>query len=47
MSGKIPRELGNLASLTWVHLSGNDLSGEIPPELGNLNILVTLYLDGN
>ena len=36
MTGEIPPELGNLASLELLDLSGNQLTGEIPPELANL-----------
>ncbi|MCY4204870.1 MAG: Ig-like domain-containing protein, partial [Bacteroidetes bacterium] len=36
LSGSIPPELGDLASLSSLDLSRNDLSGPIPPELGNL-----------
>ena len=47
LSGEIPPELGNLASLKQLWLYGNQLSGEIPPELGNLASLTLLRLDGN
>ena len=47
MSGEIPPELGNLASLTQLVLGGNQLTGEIPPELGNLANLEWLYLSDN
>ena len=47
MSGEIPAELGNLASLEALDLFGNQLSGEIPPELGNLASLTYLNLKGN
>ncbi len=43
MSGDIPPELGNLASLTWLVLDENGLTGEIPPELAKLGNLE--YLD--
>ncbi len=36
LSGQIPPELGNLANLTGLNLSGNHLSRQIPPELGQL-----------
>ena len=35
-SGEIPPELGGLANLESLDLSGNQLRGEIPPELGGL-----------
>ena len=36
MSGEIPAELGNLANLEWLQLSGNQLSGCIPAGLGDV-----------
>ena len=39
--------MGNLANLTELYLSRNELSGEIPPELGNLTNLTRLGLYGN
>ena len=36
MTGTIPAELGNLAELALLQLSGNQLTGGIPPELGRL-----------
>ena len=52
LSGEIPIELGNLASLERLNLSNegsasNRLSGEIPSELGNLSELTWLGLGGN
>ena len=47
LSGEIPPELGNLASLKKLELFTNQLSGEIPPELGNLASLEGLYLQDN
>ena len=47
LSGKIPPELGSLASLTLLNLGFNELSGEIPPELGNLVSLKGLFLGEN
>ena len=47
LTGRIPPELGSLASLTDIFLGGNELSGPIPPELGNLASLVQLTLNGN
>ena len=47
LTGPIPPELGNLASLESLSLSGHDLTGSIPPELGNLASLKSLGLSGN
>ena len=40
-------ELGSLANLEALGLSGNDLTGPIPVELGSLANLEVLYLGGN
>ena len=47
LSGPIPADLGSLANLQWLYLSGNDLSGSIPAELGTLSSLKGLALVGN
>ena len=47
LSGTIPKELGNLSSLTRLHLSRNKLSGTIPKELGKLTGLINLWLGQN
>ena len=47
LSGEIPTELGNLASLTNLVLRGNGLIGEIPTELGSLANVRVLDLSGN
>ena len=47
LSGSIPLELGNLTSLTGLHLQGNQLTGPIPPELGDLANLRSLLLWSN
>ena len=47
LSGPLPAEVGDLASLTTLDLRGNNLYGPIPPELGNLTSLVTLTLIDN
>ena len=47
LSGSIPSQLANLASLWSLQIGGNELSGPIPPQLGNLASLGHLHLDGN
>ena len=47
LTGEIPVELGNLASLEVLSLFNNRLTGEIPSELGNLSNLAHLRLEGN
>ena len=47
LSGPIPPELGNLASLETLDLGSNYLSGPIPPELGNLGSLRWLVVGNN
>lgn len=47
LTGHIPPELGDLASLENLDLSRNGLAGEIPPELGRLANLSELNLYDN
>ena len=47
LTGEIPPELGDLANLRYLDLSGYSLTGEIPPELGTLANLELLSLGGN
>ncbi|KAA3473890.1 putative LRR receptor-like serine/threonine-protein kinase [Gossypium australe] len=47
ITGEIPKELGNLSSLTNLDLENNRLSGEIPSSLGNLKNLQFLILSKN
>ena len=47
LSGPIPTELGELASLTWLRLHSNSLTGPIPTELGSLADLEELNLGNN
>ncbi|WP_166404777.1 leucine-rich repeat domain-containing protein [Desulfonema ishimotonii] len=47
LTGTIPPELGNLASLQKLYLYSNQLSGTIPPELGNLASLQRFDLTFN
>ena len=47
LSGTIPADLSNLASLEILYLYKNDLTGSIPSELGNMTSLEQLYLFDN
>ncbi len=47
LPGTIPKELGDLSSLKWLHLDRNELSGPVPSELGSLSNLTSLRLDSN
>ena len=47
LSGSIPPQVGNLASLESLYWPFNQLSGSIPPQLGNLTNLWGLYLSYN
>jgi len=47
LKGTIPKELGNLNTLTSLQFSDNPLDGSIPPELGNLSNLMYLNLSHN
>ena len=47
LTDRIPPEIGSLASLAVLTLSGNDLTSRIPPELGSLAKLTELHLGWN
>jgi len=48
LKGTIPPELGDLSSLIYLKIWGNnELTGTIPPELGNLRNLTSLFLFRN
>ncbi|KAL9346475.1 hypothetical protein Peur_061328 [Populus x canadensis] len=47
LSGEIPKELGNITTLTYLSLEANQISGIIPPDLGKLINLQTLMLSSN
>ena len=47
LTGAIPAELGELASLSRLELFSNQLTGPIPSELGNLSSLSNLSLHNN
>ncbi|XP_042035833.1 receptor kinase-like protein Xa21 isoform X4 [Salvia splendens] len=45
--GAIPPEIGNLSSLLFLGLAGNQLNGIIPPTIGNMKQLQFIYLSSN
>lgn len=47
LSRQIPKELGNITTLTLLNLEANQFSGTVPPELGKLHNLETLILSSN
>ena len=47
LNGTIPTQLGNLSSLTTLHLEFNELAGTIPAGLGNLANLEVMDLGAN
>lgn len=47
ISGKIPKELGNLKSLVSMDMYQNKLEGEIPKSFANLKSLKFLRLNNN
>jgi Leucine-rich repeat (LRR) protein len=44
LSGFIPSEIGNLASLIWLNLNYNSLPGNLPEEIGLLTNLISLEI---
>ncbi|HOS79831.1 MAG TPA: leucine-rich repeat domain-containing protein [Anaerolineae bacterium] len=46
LSGTLPGEIGNLSALTYLDLSGNQLTG-LPEQFGNLMALQVLHLHDN
>uniref|UniRef100_A0A7N0V1L3 non-specific serine/threonine protein kinase n=1 Tax=Kalanchoe fedtschenkoi TaxID=63787 RepID=A0A7N0V1L3_KALFE len=47
LSGSIPKEIGNISTLTTLVLEFNLLSGSLPPELGRLSRLQRMLLTSN
>uniref|UniRef100_A0A453JL54 Protein kinase domain-containing protein n=1 Tax=Aegilops tauschii subsp. strangulata TaxID=200361 RepID=A0A453JL54_AEGTS len=47
LSGPLPNEVGSLANLNLLVLSGNQLSGKIPDSIQNCMVLEQLFLDNN
>ncbi|XP_052183607.1 probable LRR receptor-like serine/threonine-protein kinase RFK1 isoform X3 [Diospyros lotus] len=47
LSGEIPKDLGNIPTLTILFLEANNFSGNVPPELGKLINLNSLVLSSN
>ncbi|GLT38037.1 hypothetical protein SLA2020_123080 [Shorea laevis] len=47
LTGPIPKEIGNISTLTDLVVEFNQLSGALPPELGNLTSIKRLLLTSN
>ena len=47
IAGTIPTQIGNLANLTYLNLSGHDFTGGIPTQIGQLTNLTELWLTRN
>ncbi|CAN4092027.1 unnamed protein product [Withania somnifera] len=47
IKGRIPNEVGNLSSLLFLDLSGNNLVGSIPSSIGNMRNIQSLRLYDN
>ncbi|XP_043700287.1 probable LRR receptor-like serine/threonine-protein kinase At1g53440 [Telopea speciosissima] len=47
ISGSIPKEIGNIATLEQLVLEDNQLEGNLPPELGNLSRLKRFIVSAN
>ncbi|XP_022717350.1 probable leucine-rich repeat receptor-like serine/threonine-protein kinase At3g14840 isoform X2 [Durio zibethinus] len=47
LTGPIPKELGNISTLTSISAEFNQLSGALPPELGNLPQIERMLLSSN
>ena len=45
--GPIPREVGDLVRLRYLHLENNGLTGRLPPELARAGDLTSLRISGN
>ncbi|KAJ9678526.1 hypothetical protein PVL29_020649 [Vitis rotundifolia] len=47
LNGSIPEAFGNMTSLEYLDMSGNQLQGSIPEAFGNMTSLEELYLEEN
>jgi Leucine-rich repeat (LRR) protein len=47
LAGFLPKSLGQLSSLTYLHITGTSVSGEIPEEIGDITALSELQLNDN
>ncbi len=47
LTGSIPAEIGNLASLEYLDMYNNNLAGSIPAEIGSLTSLQSILLNNN
>jgi Leucine-rich repeat (LRR) protein len=47
LTGVLPRSLGQLKALTYLHIAGTSVTGEIPEEIGDITALAELQLNDN
>ncbi|XP_048129591.1 probable leucine-rich repeat receptor-like serine/threonine-protein kinase At3g14840 [Rhodamnia argentea] len=47
LTGPIPKQLGNISTLSRLVVETNQLNGTLPPDLGNLSQLLVLHLTSN
>ncbi|PPR81260.1 hypothetical protein GOBAR_AA39454 [Gossypium barbadense] len=47
LTGPIPKELGNISTLTSISVEFNQLSGALPPQLGNLPAIERMLISSN
>ncbi|CAA7013861.1 unnamed protein product [Microthlaspi erraticum] len=47
LTGPIPKEIGNIKTLTSLVLEANELSGELPSELGNLPNIKQMFIQAS
>ncbi len=45
LTGKLPKEIGNLVNATCINIGRQGFSGNLPPEIGNLKNLQSLFIE--